>query len=226
LPDALPDALPEASAIRALVTADTADRPLGARADVRAATLAMSAARSDALRAKAAYLPRINGFARYDWNDADGFFANERAWTAGVMASWSLFAGANDVAEVRGTNARVRSATAQHDAATANAQLENARTREALQVALLQLEIAERSVAQSAEAHRIVSRKYDGGLATISDLLEASAIETQSRLGLSFARYQLLVAAAERRQALGSDPSFLTALDSASTPSTPDRAQR
>lgn len=222
----LPSALPAADAIRALVTADTAERPSGARADVRAADLAMSAARSDAWRARAAYLPRINGFARYDWNDAAGFFANERAWTAGVMASWSLFAGANDLAEVRGTNARVRSATAQRDAATANAQLENARTREALQVAMLQLEIAERSVAQSAEAHRIVARKYDGGLATISDLLEASAIETQSRLGLSFARYQLLVSAAERRQALGSDPSFLTALDSASTPPTSDRSQR
>lgn len=222
----LPDALPEAAAIRALVEADTAQRAFGARADVRAATLALSAAEADAWRAKSAYLPRINGFARYDWNDADGFFANERAWTAGVMASWSLFAGAGDLAEVRGTNARARSATAQREAASANAELENARTREALQVALLQLEIAERAVTQSAEAHRIVARKYDGGLSTISELLEASAIETQSRLGLSFARYQLLVTAAERRQALGSDPSFLTALDSATTPSNSDRAQR
>ena len=222
----LPDALPTAEAIRALVAADTADRAIGTRSDVRAATLALSAAQADAWRAKAAYLPRINGFARYDWNDPDGFFANQRAWTAGVMASWSLFAGANDVAEVRGTNARARSANAQREAASANAELENARTREALRVALLQLEIAERAVTQSAEAHRIIARKYDGGLATISDLLEASAIETQSRLGLSVARYQLLVTAAERRQALGSDPSFLTALDSASTPSNSDRAQR
>lgn len=222
----LPDALPAAAAIRALVAADTAQRAFGARADVKAATLALSAAQADAWRAKSAYLPRVNGFARYDWNDADGFFANERAWTAGVMASWSLFAGAGDVAEVRGTNARARSATAQREAASANAELENARTREALQVALLQLEIAERGVTQSAEAHRIVARKYDGGLSTISELLEASAIEMQSRLGLSLARYQLLVTAAERRQALGSDPSFLTALDSATTPSNSDRAQR
>ena len=222
----LPNALPDASAIRALVAADTADRAFATRADVQAATLALSAAQADAWRAKSAYLPRINGFARYDWNDADGFFANERAWTAGVMASWSLFAGASDVADVRGTNARARSATAQREAASANAELEAARTREALQVALLQLEIAERAVTQSTEAHRIVWRKYDGGLSTISELLEASAIETQSRLGLSFARYQLLVTAAERRQALGSDPSFLTALDRASTPRNSDRAQR
>ena len=46
-------------------------------------------------------------------------------------------------------------------------------------------------------------------------VLGAAALETQTRLGLSFARYQLLVTAAERRQALGDDPSFLTALDRA-----------
>ena len=72
--------------IRALVAADTT--PDGntenrlARADVQAATLARSAARADALRAKSLYLPRVNGFARYDWNDPSGFFANERSWTS------------------------------------------------------------------------------------------------------------------------------------------------
>ncbi len=212
----LPDSLPAAATIRALVTSDTGDGALGApgaRADVRAATLAAEAAKADAWRARSLYLPRLNGFARYDWNDADGFFANERSWTAGVMASWSPFAGAHELAEQKAAGARARSAQAQHEGATANAALERDRTRDALQVALLQLEIAERAVAQAAEAHRIVARKYDGGLATISDLLEASAVETQSRLGLSFARYRLLVTAAERRHALGADPGFLTALD-------------
>lgn len=211
----LPDSLPSAEGIRALVAGDTVDRAPGQRADVRAAALAYDAASADLRRARSLYLPRLNGFARYDWNDRDGLFANARAWTAGVMASWSPFAGAAEIAEGRGASARARSAAAQRDAATANAQLERDRTREALQVALLQLEIAERAVQQSAEAHRIIARKYDGGLATISDLLEASAVETQGRLGLSFARYQLLVTAAERRQALGEDPAFLTSLDRA-----------
>ena len=220
----LPDALPASDAIRALVATDTAEAAARDRADVQAARLALSAARADAWRARSTMLPRVNGFARYDWNDRTGFFANERSWTAGVMASWSPFAGASEIAESRLTSARERAARAQQEAATANAQLEQNRTREQLKVALAQLTIAEQAVAQSDEALRIVARKYDGGLATISDLLEAQAINTQSKLGHSFARYQLLVAAAERRQALGSDPSFLTALDSASLPT--DRASR
>lgn len=220
----MPDALPESDAIRALVAVDTADRVTTDRADVRAATLAYSAARADAWRAKSLYLPRVNGFARYDWNDPSGFFANERSWTAGVMASWSPFSGGSELSEIRGSAARERSARAQREAAVAQAELARAESRDKLQVALAQLTIAERAVAQATEAHRIVARKYDGGLATISELLEASAIETQTRLGYSFARYTVLVTAAERRHALGDDPAFLVALDAPTSSS--DRASR
>jgi outer membrane protein TolC len=83
-------------------------------------------------------------------------------------------------------------------------------------VALIRLDIAERAAAQSAEAHRIVSRKYTGGLAGVVELLETQAVETQSALALSQARYGTVVAAAERRRALGLDPASLASLDDAS----------
>jgi outer membrane protein TolC len=222
----VPTALPAAGTIRPLVAPDTTDRATGDRADLRAATLALEAARADARRAQSSYLPRVNGFARYDWNDPNALFANERSWTVGVMASWSPFAGASEIAEVRTTRGHAAAAQAQQEAAAAQADLDRERTRSELQVALAQLDIAETAVEQATEAHRIVARKYDGGLATISDLLEASALETQSRLGLSFASYRLLVTAAERRQALGEDPAFLSALDRSVDASSPDRTER
>lgn len=232
LPDALPTALPDAARIRGMATdaAAPADatatrdaevsaagaRPT-ARADVRAAEAARRAAATDAWRAKSLYLPRVNGFARYDWNDRNAFFANERAWTVGVMATWTPFAGASEIGEVRGANARAAAASARADAANAQAALELARSRDRVSLALAQLDIAEKAVAQATEAHRIVARKYDGGLATISDLLEAAALETQSRLGEAAARYQLILATAERHVALGADLSAMVALDNAST---------
>lgn len=227
LPDALPTALPSAASIRALAARDaaapadataTTAAPAGTdRADVRAADAARRAAAADAWRAKSLYLPRVNGFARYDWNDRTAFFANERAWTVGVMATWTPFAGASEIGEVRGANARAAAASARADAAAAQASLELARSSDRVTVALAQLDIAEKAVAQATEAHRIVARKYDGGLATISDLLEAAALETQSRLGEAAARYQLILATAERHVALGADLSTMVALDNAST---------
>lgn len=212
-PLVLPAELPSADRIREVVAADTAKVLPGRRADVQAALLGFDAARENAKRAHSLLLPRINSFARYDWNSARRVFAGERNWTIGVLASWSPFTNPADVADLRDANARGDAARAQAEAAEANASLELEKTRTALQVALARLSIAERAVAQSTEAHRIVGRKYEGGLASVSELLDAQAVETQSAVSFSYARWSVIVAAAERRRALGGDPGYLQALD-------------
>jgi outer membrane protein TolC len=208
----IPRELPSADRIEA-VAACNASGSLESRADVRAAQQESAAAHSDALRARAAYLPHINSFARYDWNAANRLYAGERNWTVGVMATWNPFASATTISGIRAAGSRATVAQAQAERAAAQAELDQAQTRTALGIALTRLKIAEQSAAQSAEAHRIVSRKYEGGLASIVDLLDAQATETQSALGLSDARYNVIVAAAERCRALGADPAALAALD-------------
>jgi outer membrane protein TolC len=208
-----PTRLPSSDRIRAVVAADTAEATPGPRADLRAASEGLAAARADALRARSAYLPRLNSFARYDWNSADRLYGGDRNWTVGVMASWSPFAGASELADVQATAGRLQSTEAQAEAARADARLDAEQTRTALAVALTRLAIAERAVAQSAEAHRIVGRKYEGGLASVTELLDAQAAETQSALGLSQARWSTIVAKAERLRALGRDPAVLQSLD-------------
>ena len=210
---AAPERLPSSDRIRAVVAADTAATSPAPRADLRAASEALAAARADALRARSAYLPRLNSFARYDWNSADQLYAGDRNWTVGIMASWSPFAGASTLSDVRATAGRADAARAQAEAAQASANLHAEQTRIALSVALTRLAIAERAAAQSAEAHRIVGRKYAGGLATVVELLDAQAVEVQSALGVSHARWGAIAAAADRRLALGRDPATLEALD-------------
>jgi len=210
-------ALPPADRIRAIVADDTLEVLPAERADVRAALKASEAAQTNANRARSLILPRVNAFARYDWNSADKPFADNRNWTVGVIASWTPFTNAADVADLREAGARRQGALAQAEAARANARLELEQTRTALTVSLARLAIAERAVSQSTEAHRIVGRKYEGGLAQVVELLDAQAVETQSALGLSQARWMAIVAAAERLRALGKDPGSLEAL-SRSTP--------
>ena len=213
-----PAQLPSAERIRAVVGADTASISEQSRADVDAAARGLDAARADALRARSAYLPRINAFARYDWNSPDRVYGGDKNWTAGIMASWSPFAGASEIADVRSSSAREAEARAQAEAAQANARLDAEQTRTTLTVALTRLAISERAITQSVEAHRIVARKYDGGLATVVELLDAQTAETQSALSFAQARYVVIVSAAERRRAVGNDPATLAALDD-STPS-------
>jgi len=79
-------------------------------------------------------------------------------------------------------------------------------------VTLSQLELARASLVHSEEAHRIVSRKYQGGLATVAELLDAAAAETRSRLVLSVARHSVLTAMADRLRASGHEPRRMAAL--------------
>lgn len=210
---ALPSGLPQADALRTLARAALDATTRDARADVDAARSGADAAGADALRARSLYLPRLNGFARYDWNSALRPFGGDNNWTVGVMASWTPFAGASELAEVRMASNRRDAAEAMRDGAEARAQLEAQQSATTLKVALARLEIAERSVRQSIDAHRIVGRRYAGGLAPVVELLDAAALETQSRLAQAGARYALLTATAERRKALGLDPGALRTLD-------------
>lgn len=226
---AAPSTLPSAERIRAVVEADTTYSDALPRADVDASARALEAARADALRARATYLPRINSFARYDWNSPNHLYGGDGNWTVGVMATWNPFAGASEISGVRATSARESSARTQAEAAKANGRLQLEQTRTALSVALTRLEISERAVAQSAEAHRIVARKYEGGLASVTELLDAQTADTESALAFAQARFTVIVDAAERRLATGRDPATLAVLDDSSSAvdgtsrSTPDQ---
>ena len=208
----LPDSLPTADRLRARAAQGRSDTA-AARLDVAAAQLGLQAAQRHSRRANAQYLPRLNGFGRYDWNSPTQPFSGQGSYTVGLMASWSPFAGASELAQRQTAQGRAEAAQAAAEGAAAGARLEQDAMRTQLTVALAQLGIAETTVAQGAEAYRIVGRKYAGGLATIAELLGAEAVETQTRLGLSDARYQAIVAEAAARQADGLDLMALTALE-------------
>lgn len=211
----LPDGLPASDALRTLAREVIEAPSPRSRADVDAARAGADAAQADALRARSLYLPRLNGFARYDWNSALRPFGGENNWTVGVMASWTPFAGASELGDVRAAAGRRDAANAMRDGAEAKATVEMQQSATAVLTALARLDIAERSVRQATDAHRIVGRRYAGGLAPVVELLDAATIETQARLGHAGARYALLVSTAERRKALGLDPAELRTLDRA-----------
>jgi outer membrane protein TolC len=212
----LPSTLPAGETIATLARATRSATALRLRDDVQAAQLRSKAALQDVARAKALYIPRINSFARYDWNAPNRAFTGTNNWTIGIMASWTPFAGAHELAEMQATGGRRQAAEAGRDGAEAQAQLDLAQSAVALDVGIARLEIAQRSQQQSVDAHRIVARRYAAGLATIVELLDAAAAETASRLNEVAARYALINAVAARQRAIGADLSELRVLDAAS----------
>ncbi len=203
---ALPDRLPDSSRLMGI---DPTPVPV-VRADVEAARLGALAAHRDITRAGSLLLPTINSFGRLDWNAPDRPFGGHSAWTVGVIARWSLFSGGSELVERSRARAEAARADAQAEAATAQARLEQEERRIDLEVARASLGIAERAVGQAGEAHRIVTRKYEGGLATVTELLEAAALEVQVRVERAAAAYRLLVAGGAWVVAMGYDLSDFT----------------
>jgi outer membrane protein TolC len=188
-----------------------------ARDDVRAAQAGVAAASADRRRAASTMLPRVNGFARYDWNDPRTLYAGTKNWTVGVMASWSVFGGNAELADLAATSARADAARAGLDAVQAQSRLERDDAARRLTVSLERLTLAGQSAEQSREAYRLVQKRYDGGLATIAELLAAEASATGASLANVAARYALIDAIATWRRASGGDPAALTALESSTT---------
>lgn len=230
----LPGSLPDAAALIELATHDSAAAMHAAgrttavsdvrdnsgdniRDDVRAAQAGVLAASADRRRAAGTLLPRVNGFARYDWNDPRTPYAGQKNWTVGVMASWSVFGGNAELADMAETSARADAARAGLDAARAQSRLERDDAARRLTLSLQRLTLARDAAEQSREAHRLVQKRYDAGLTTIAELLAAETSATGAALAQTAARYAVIDAIATWRLASGNDLAALTALDASTT---------
>ncbi|HET9266989.1 MAG TPA: TolC family protein [Vicinamibacterales bacterium] len=183
------------------------------RGDVDGVRESAGVAAANLARTRAAFVPRVFGFARQDLNSGARPFAGASNWTVGIMASWTPFSGASEVADLRLAEARRAEAQADRAGAAANAAVDLERTELTLGAALAKLDVTRTAAAQAAEAHRIVTRKYEGGLASVAEVLDAFASETQARLMVLNARYEILAAVADRLRALGLQPAGMADFD-------------
>lgn len=183
-------ALPDAATLRtAMAALDVgSDRPL-----IDAAHKASSAAQLDADRAGFAMLPRVNGMARMDWNGADQPFAEEGSWTVGIMASWTLHA-TGEAGERAAARARLEQARSGEAMARAQVALAESSLQSDFAVSLRRMEIADSALSQAVEAHRLTARRYQEGLATMAEVLQAAAMETSARISLEQARHDAFIA--------------------------------
>jgi outer membrane protein TolC len=135
--------------------------------------------------ARNAFLPTVNGSARYQMNDHTTPFGRDNdSWSVGAVLRWELFDG------MRRSN-ELASARARQDAA--REYLENYRREVALEVATRylkrdeaakRLETARNSVIDSEEALRLVEKRFANSLAQLVELLDAQTALNGARAAL------------------------------------------
>jgi len=150
--------------------------------------------------------------ARVDWKEHASMFQKAPSWSVGVVASWNILGGAQIIGSEREAHGRWREAETGRQALRSKQAMEREAEQARLAAALERLDIERGSLEQVCESHRIVSRRYDEGLATIAERIEAGALETKIRLEMVALRQDAVASLAKLALLEGRDPSALISL--------------
>ena len=151
---------------------------------------------------KADNYPSFNLMARNDWND-DSLGFGSSAYTVAGVVSWKL-------TDFGATSSAIDRASAAANEKKAAVRSEENKTRlevltawKSLQVAIKQADSQRVAVGQADEAQRLVMKRYEGGIATMTEVLVSQAQLDKVRADLVKTQYEINIYKAQLRLATG-----------------------
>jgi outer membrane protein len=188
---------------------DWTDKAMEYRPDLTQLKLQEMMAEKEVSKSKAAHLPSVHLVGNYEINSEDFSETNDN-YTVGAMLRLNLFSGYNLQSRISEANARLRQVRA------ARQQLELAVAVQVKQ-AFLQarsswqsIKVAQGAVAQAEEGLRIVRNRYESGLYTIVNLLDAELALQQARTNYLRSLHYYKVATTQLTLAAGTlDENFM-----------------
>jgi outer membrane protein TolC len=182
--------------------------PLSNRSDIRALDSELLAAEARARGASRGWAPTLEAFGRGAVH-SESLSEFQDNWTVGVQMRWPLFTGFGISAARDQARAGVRAMELERAQALSEARAELDEARRGVVSATRRVGAMEAAAAAAAEARRLVELRFQEGLATTVDLLQAEARLTGMRAGAvdALADYHLAVARLELVSATNPDNS-------------------
>jgi outer membrane protein TolC len=174
-------------------SADTAAILPDNRADFRAMQLSIDAQDRMIHATQMSYIPRVNAFAEYIFNDDDAFRFGSASYLAGVQLSWNVFNGMATRHKVNEQRILKNKTEEQLRHEKEQSKVELNKTLRQLQDAQFLIQQQRTAVAQATEALRILQNRYAQGLVTTSDILQAQTLQSQQKLHYAQAVFQLTI---------------------------------
>jgi outer membrane protein TolC len=175
------------------------------RPEIRTAAVQRDMARSAERSARASLLPETVLVASVDVSGTT-FSSRRAAWLMAAETRWTLSLGGAERARLKAAAAARARADADGDEARAAAHLDVVSAAYRLRSADARVAAGRASLAQAREAERIIRERVDAGLATVTDLLHASAAVLSASTAHSAALVEVIVTGAALRRALGQQP--------------------
>jgi outer membrane protein TolC len=131
---------------------------------------------------KVSIVPNLNAFGQYLINDSEAFGFGSNSYLVGAQLSWGLFKGMS--VQHKATEQRIERnrMVTQLSYQKEQSQLELSKTIRELQDSRFALQQQKLTVNQAEEALRILQNRYQQGLVTTNDLLQAQSLLSQQKL--------------------------------------------
>ena len=154
--------------------------------------------------AKSAFLPRINFAYNYGWqgNDTpalDGF----RSWDASIQFSYSIFNGFADYSDLQKARAETHRFEKMQQDFDRNLFVSIYSSLNTIKSTLARITLFEKNLVQALDNLKLIQNRYNLGLASNIDLIDAQALETSAQVNLINTRYDLYIDGAELERTVG-----------------------
>lgn len=162
----------------------------GDRSDIRAFEAGITAAQNNVRANKMTFLPRINAFGSYQFNDNHFAQFDANSYLVGITLSWKLFGGMQRIHNVRTARLNVEKMRSKLHETEQQAQVDYNQALRAYSDLNKEVMQVTSMVNQMEEAWRIQSDRYEQGLAPTSDLLRVQSQLAQQRLALAMTYFK------------------------------------
>ncbi len=135
------------------------------------------------------YLPRVNLFGSLELNDSNAFGFGNQHYMIGANLSWTIFSGFQQSGKVMQAKANKKTAETMLENVTLQMSTKVAHASRMLELAILQIEIAEQTIEQAQENTRIRSNRFSEGMENTTDLLRAETGLLEARMQYFMAIY-------------------------------------
>ena len=150
------------------------------------------------------FLPNVSLFASYGWMENSLQFANtNHLLVGGAQLKWNLFSGFNTSAKMQETDAQIEELRFNAESAFAGIRLEIENARLEKINATERLAIAKKQISSAEENYRITKLQYDNGMASLITMLDAQTTLANSKANLATTTFDVLIAEAKYKKALG-----------------------
>ncbi len=172
------------------------------RPELKITEQAIQIARSQVSIQKSNFLPSLQAWSSYEWH-GDSLDYTGNNWGAGVELRWNLFRGFSDSKELSAAQLQEQKAQEKQREIKNQITLQLKEAYFQFQSAREKLSVAAAAIKHAAKSERIHADRYEEGLVTIQDALQAKTAYKETRLMYSQNLYELYVAYASLLSAAG-----------------------